>query len=117
MCLLIIFFTFKDKLAKIKFLKSKSFFFLFLFVGFLLTPTSLLIIDDHIDTSYVFSMTEEENNKDLEHLSSIFEVVLVSVLHEYYGNISLQKDLRGKNFNLNHSKIYFETISPPPELF
>lgn len=97
-------------------MKSKSFFFLFLFVGFLLTPTTLLIIDDRIDTSYVFSMTEEENNKDLEKLSSMFEVVFLRVLDEYFIDISIQKELRGKSFNLNHSKIYFETISPPPEL-
>jgi hypothetical protein len=96
-------------------LKAKCFFFILLFVGFLLTPTTLLIIDDCVDTTFIFSMTEEENNKDVEQLVSMFEVVFVSTFDEFHIYSTSQIEMGDKNFNLNHSKIYFETISPPPE--
>ena len=97
-------------------MKSKSFFFLFLFVGFLLTPTTLLIIDERVDTTYVFSMTEEESNKNVEQLASMFKVVYISTFDEYSIYKSSLEKMDSKNKNLNLSKIYFETVSPPPEI-
>lgn len=96
-------------------MKVKSFFFLFVFVGFLLTPTTLLIIDEPVDTTYVFSMNEEENHKNVEQLASMFEVVFISTFDDFLIYHSSQRKIRTNNFNLNQTKIYFETISPPPE--
>jgi len=98
-------------------LRLKSLFFLFVFVGFLITPTTLYLLEKPVDLTYVLSINEEENNKDSRVTISLDEIKFLSTteVHSIYQSLK-------KKINVNDSDVillenYFETISPPPEFF
>lgn len=87
---------------------------LIIFIGFLLVPTVVLIIDKHTDVSYVFSLTEEEQSKENKlpsefvHIDEHFNQDEMEILAlKKYTCYRIKKDA-----NLLH----LEVISPPPEI-
>lgn len=84
-----------------------------IFLGFLLCPTVVLIIDKNSDVSYIFSMTEEEQSKENKlpsefvHFDDHFNQDEMEILaQKKYTCYRIKKDV-----NLLH----LEVISPPPE--
>ena len=87
---------------------------LFIFITFLSTPTLVGMIDDKVDTSYFYSMCEEEENH-----APFNEIKSISSNHYSLLNIDLEEskafDISTKHdvafFNLAH-----QIFSPPPNL-
>lgn len=85
-----------------------------IFIGFLLCPTVVLIIDKNSDVSYVFSMTEEEQSKENK-LPSEF------VYNDEHFNQEAMEILAQNKFSCYRIKkdvnlLHLEVISPPPEI-
>ena len=88
--------------------------FLFIFITFLSTPTLVGMIDDKVDTSYFYSMCEEEENH-----APFNEIKSIPSNHYSLLNIDLEEskafDISTKHdvafFNLAH-----QIFSPPPNL-
>ena len=87
---------------------------LFIFITFLSTPTLVGMIDDKVDTSYFYSMCEEEENH-----APFNEIKSIPSNHYSLLNIDLEEskafDISTKHdvafFNLAH-----QIFSPPPNL-
>ena len=87
---------------------------LFIFITFLSTPTLVGMIDDKVDTSYFYSMCEEEENH-----APFNEITSIPSNHYSLLNIDLEEskafDISTKHdvafFNLAH-----QIFSPPPNL-
>ena len=87
---------------------------LFIFITFLSTPTLVGMIDDKVDTSYFYSMCEEEENH-----APFNEIKSIPSNHYSLLNIYLEEskafDISTKHdvafFNLAH-----QIFSPPPNL-
>ena len=89
-------------------------FFTVIFIGFIIAPTAITIMDGTIDTSIFYSMTEEEEkgsekNKNIE--------VLFSHSNNYESNLSLYDSEHNLvYFSKNYTKPHLNLISPPPDL-
>ena len=87
---------------------------LFIFITFFSTPTLVVMIDDKVDTSYFYSMCEEEENH-----APFNEIKSIPSNHYSLLNIDLEEskafDISTKHdvafFNLAH-----QIFSPPPNL-
>ena len=87
---------------------------LFIFITFLSTPTIVGLIDNKVDTSYFYSMCEEEENH-----APFNEIKSIPSNHYSLLNIDLEEskafDISTKHdvafFNLAH-----QIFSPPPNL-
>ena len=87
---------------------------LFIFITFWSTPTLVGMIDDKVDTSYFYSMCEEEENH-----APFNEIKSIPSNHYSLLNIDLEEskafDISTKHdvafFNLAH-----QIFSPPPNL-
>ena len=87
---------------------------LFIFITFLSTPTLVGMIDDKVDTSYFYSMCEEEENH-----APFNEIKSIPSNHYSLLNIDLEEskafDISTKHdvafYNLAH-----QIFSPPPNL-
>jgi hypothetical protein len=87
---------------------------LFIFITFLSTPTLVGMIDEKVDTSYFYSMCEEEENH-----APFNEIKSIPSNHYSLLNIDLEEskafDISTKHdvafFNLAH-----QIFSPPPNL-
>lgn len=87
---------------------------LFLFLSFLTAPTVISLVKDDADTSMVYSLNEEEIQKEIKEIKEVkaqpgheFNVVLFSGYNTSSKIVSenLQK----------HDNISREIFSPPPE--
>jgi hypothetical protein len=93
-------------------MKFLSTVFLFLFIAFLATPTLISVVDDQVDTSYFFTVAEEEENltsfNDIKSVSTsnytLIKFVFNNLLHF---NFLVELDLSFAN--LAH-----QIFSPPP---
>jgi len=93
------------------FKRAIAVFFTLLFVGIITAPTVVLALDDSIDTSIFYSLTEEEENSktknvispfSLQHNNEIAHFILKT--HNYF------------NYQFkNYPKPHLNLISPPPE--
>ncbi len=89
----------------------------FLSVAFLLfiaTPTILLIVDDTIDVSIIFSSAEDEekgNEKDVS-----IEVFLASIEISHYHVVFSATENSLVYFYKKYTKPDLNIISPPPDL-
>ncbi|MDO6744246.1 hypothetical protein [Tenacibaculum soleae] len=91
-------------------------FFTILFVGIIITPTVVSLIDKNQDITIFFELNEEEENKGQKAIK-IF--ALKTQVNEYntsifFKNIQKKKNVRfkSKNYISEFSKI----LTPPPEL-
>ena len=87
---------------------------LFLFVTFLSTPTIIGMIDTKADTSFFYSMCEEEENH-----APFNEIKSVQAIQFSFVRHSLVK-LNSLNFvlehNLSFANLAHQIFSPPPEI-
>lgn len=88
--------------------------FSFLFIAFLSTPTVISMIDKEVDTSYFYTMCEEEENH--VYFDEIKSVSLqnIDLTHLFFKNknvlnISIET-------NLSFTNLAHQIFSPPPEI-
>ena len=99
-------------------LKKLAISFLLLFVAFLIIPTTVTLIKQNVDISYVFNFSEEEEHNSNSDESDTAEGVWKLF---YEGeNIFVFRSLLKKSFIpfyfFSDEIIYFDLLLPPPEL-
>lgn len=85
---------------------------LFLFVSFLATPTIVSMIEDEADVSMVYSLTEEEIQKEIKEVKA---APYAEVSVAFIPVIKTSSLIKSANLQ-KHSNIAGEICSPPPEL-
>jgi len=94
-------------------LKKIAYILFFVFLTFIVGPTTIALIDDSVDVSFAFTANEEENSS--KNLSS-FETVIED---NYSNHVSIEylKSHQKENFSYtkNYYPVYLEVISPPPK--
>ena len=85
---------------------------LFLFITFLATPTIISVLEESVDTSVVYTYSEEEIHKEVKEIPmNIGEILQIPMVP------SLQKSTVINTENEpNHDNVSEEIFSPPPEL-
>ena len=87
---------------------------LFIFITFLSTPTLVGMIDDKVDTSYFYSMCEEEENH-----APFNEIKSIPSNHYSLLNIDLEES-KAFDTSTKHDVAFFnlahQIFSPPPNL-
>lgn len=85
---------------------------LFLFVSFLAAPTVVSLIEDEADVSIVYSLTEEEIQKEIKEVKAAPHCELGVAFF-----IQAKKKAVIKSGNLQkHDNLAGEIFSPPPEV-
>jgi pantoate kinase len=85
---------------------------LFLFVSFLAAPTVVSLIQDEADVSMVYSLTEEEIQKEIKEVKAAPQCMLGVAFF-----IQSKKKTVIKSANLQkHDNLAGEIFSPPPEI-
>lgn len=88
--------------------KAISIFFTVLFLGLITSPSIIVVIDDSIDISVLYSLAEEEESKNLEVFTSENDEDGESML------CSAILEDSGYYFN-KYPKPHLNLIVPPPE--
>lgn len=85
---------------------------LFLFITFLATPTIISVLEESVDTSVVYTYSEEEIHKEVKEIPmNIGEILQIPIVP------SLQKSTVINTENeQKHDNVSEEIFSPPPEL-
>ncbi|MEL1242935.1 hypothetical protein AAEO56_01565 [Flavobacterium sp. DGU11] len=84
---------------------------LFLFISFLAAPTIVSLIEDDADMSVVYSLTEEEIQKDIKEVKGApYTEFQVSFFKESKETLLIQSANLQK-----HNNVAGEICSPPPE--
>ena len=86
-------------------------FFTTLFMALILAPTVIVVLDDSIDTSIFYSVTEEEENCKSKNLISPFSLQN----HDFSTDFKLKTHLVFSYHFKNYPKPHLNLISPPPE--
>ncbi len=90
-----------------------SSFFLLLFLGFIVAPTVIHTIDNSIDISFFYSITEEEERG--HQTVKNFEVIVSDLnLTEFFCVTKVTSNTIGYEFK-KYPKPHLNLISPPPE--
>lgn len=88
--------------------------FLFIFITFLSTPTLIGMIDDKADTSYFYTMCEEEENH-----APFNEIKTVPIVNYSFFDFTLNK-LEKLNVLIEHDlsfdNLAHQIFSPPPNI-
>ena len=88
--------------------------FLFIFITFLSTPTLVGMIDDKADTSYFYTMCEEEENH-----APFNEIKTVPIVNYSFFDFTLNK-LEKLNVLIEHDlsfdNLAHQIFSPPPNI-
>lgn len=88
--------------------------FSFLFVTFLSTPTIISMIDEEVDTSYFYTMCEEEENhvcfNEIKSIPS-FDFDLTN----FFFNLNSSSHFSIET-NLSFTNLAHQIFSPPPEI-
>ena len=87
--------------------------FLFIFITFLATPTLIGMVDKEADTSYFYTMCEEEENHSPFNEIKTVPTTNYSVVHFSFGelaklNVLMEHDL------LSFDNLAHQIFSPPP---
>jgi hypothetical protein len=84
---------------------------LFLFLSFLSAPTIVSMIEDDADMSMVYSLTEEEIQKEIKevkaHAQTEFQLA-------FFANVKASTLIKSENLR-RHDNVSEEIFSPPPE--
>ncbi|WP_166962610.1 hypothetical protein [Yeosuana marina] len=83
-----------------------------LFLGLIVAPTVIAVLDDSIDTSIFYSITEEEENGKAKNLLSPFSSENNDVASDFLLEVHQSFCYKFKNYPKPHLNL----ISPPPEL-
>ena len=86
-------------------MKFLSTVFLFLFIAFLATPTLIGMVDKEADTSYFYTMCEEEENHSLFNEIKTVQTTNYSVVHFSFGAFAKL------NFIIKHNLIRIENLA------
>jgi hypothetical protein len=89
--------------------KTISIFFTVVFLGLISAPSIIVVIDDSIDISILYSLSEEEEeNKNLE--------VIVSENNENTKSLDYSLIFENARYHFkNYPKPHLNLISPPPD--
>ncbi|MEQ3663371.1 hypothetical protein [Olleya sp.] len=90
--------------------KIVSIFFTILFLALITAPSIIIVMDDTVDVSVFYSLSEEEE----EHKNVNLTFVLEDTEDAFYEASSINKYL-GYHFK-TYPKPHLNLISPPPEL-
>ena len=82
-------------------------------MALIVAPTVIVILDDSIDTSVFYSLTEEEEHSSVKKLVSPYSLQSNDVLT----NFKLKKLSFFSYQFKNYPKPHLNLISPPPEQF
>lgn len=93
--------------------KVISTFFSVAFLLFIIAPTILIIVDDTIDVSVVFSISEEEEKSSEKDIS--IEMFFTSIPSNHYHLIFITTENSLEYFDKKYTKPHFNIISPPPD--
>lgn len=94
--------------------KQISIFFISVFLAFIATPTVVTMIENCADVSLVYTLAEEESSERT--LAENHSKILNKYFYAFGKWIEFpQKSFVDFHF-LNWDTIYFDTISPPPEV-
>lgn len=86
---------------------------LFIFFLFLATPTIVAAIDDKVDTSYFFNMSEEETHSAFNEIKSMPTIYSIPLVIDFEGLQKVQFSiLNDRKVNSLKPKVFL----PPPEL-
>lgn len=88
-----------------------AFFFTLLFTALIVAPTVIIVLDDSIDTSIFYSITEEEENGKVKNVVSPFSLTSSDVTTHFKLN---EQQFFSYRFN-NYPKPHLNLILPPPE--
>ncbi|UQD56562.1 hypothetical protein [Flavobacterium sp. K5-23] len=83
---------------------------LFLFITFLLTPTIVRLVEENTDTSYFYSMSEEERTYKEITADYNFDIDV-----EFMNFLPLTSSLIQSKNILEHDSISSDIVIPPPE--
>ena len=91
-------------------------FFTLLFVGIIITPTVITLVDKNQDVTIFLEINEEEESKGQKALKNLDFKVYTADFNTsiFFNNIQKKKNVRfnSKNYVSQHAKI----LTPPPEL-
>ena len=91
-----------------------SIFFSIVFISLITAPTILVIIDDSIDISLIYDISEEEEEKGSEKNKELEVFVVES--HPELNDFTLSKNKAFiEHAFKNYPKPHLNLISPPPE--
>lgn len=91
--------------------------FLTIFLGFLVTPTVISVIDNSIDVSFFFdSSEEEEKGSEKNEKNKNIEVLFFDINHNENDFASNETENSLEYCFKNYPKPHLNLISPPPEL-
>jgi len=97
---------------------NKSFlaiFFSIMFLSLVMAPTLIMAIDHSIDISYIYDLSEEEEEKGKENTKE-FEKFITDFDIEMASFITLDKNEKLEYTFKTYQKPHLNFISPPPEL-
>jgi len=89
--------------------KLSSIFLTLIFVAFISAPTIISLVDDSIDTSIFYSVTEEEEK--ICHIKLLLNDQSTNVVDFALINVENNKEYCFKKY----SKPHLNLVSPPPE--
>lgn len=88
--------------------------FSFLFIAFLSTPTVISMIDKEVDTSYFYTMCEEEENHVyFDEIKSVASSGLDLTNFFFHSTNSSNVSIEA---NLSFTNLAHQIFSPPPEI-
>lgn len=85
-----------------------------LFALFLATPTVITLIEKNSDTSYFFTLTEEEQNA-LQEIKEVKAEFKMPVFHFDFATVDLQST-RFAELQLRHDAVTPSIFAPPPNV-
>lgn len=86
-----------------------------IFVGFLTTPTLIMLADDTVDISIFYTTSSPEEDKGIEKNNNI-EVLFTSPLMSDLDFSSKENKIKLGYYFKNYPKPHLNLISPPPKL-
>lgn len=106
-------FVFLRILSIFAIMKIMSKIVLIIFVLFLATPTIVSVIDNTVDISYFFNMSEEESHSSFNEIKSIPAIYSIPLVIDFEGLQKVQFSiLKDRKVNSIKPKVFL----PPPEL-
>ncbi|MFD0990376.1 hypothetical protein ACFQ1R_09730 [Mariniflexile jejuense] len=88
-----------------------AFFFTILFTALITAPTIIVVLDDSVDTSIFYSITEEEETGKIKNVVSPFSLVS----SEFAIHFTLKNNQIFNYRFKSYPKPHLNLISPPPE--
>lgn len=86
-----------------------------IFMGFVLAPSVIVIIDDTIDVSFFYTSAGEEEDKGLEKNKDL-EVMFLDMAINQTDFVSDDKEHNTRYIFKTYQKPHLNLVSPPPQL-